>query len=978
MARSRSLVTCSCLALAAASVASCGSSTAPEAHSASPSAPSRAGGRAEAGEVHLADLRQLTFGGENAEAYWSNDGTQLILQARPASASCDRIYRMPLAALLGAADGGIAPESLGPKAELVPVSSGKGATTCSFFLPGDQDVIYASTHLGGDECPPRPDHSQGYVWALYKSYDIFRAKADGSQPVRLTDTPGYDAEGTVCAKDGSIVFTSVRDGDIDLYRMDADGKNVKRLTNTVGYDGGAFFNADCTKIVWRASRPKPGKELDDYKRLLAQGLVRPTKLELYVANADGSDPMQITYLDAASFAPFWHPSQQRILFASNYGDPKGREFDIYAVDVQGTRLERITTASGFDGFPMFSPDGKYLAFSSNRATAPGAHDTNVFVARWVDSEPRPLKPASPSSEAKSSEPASFEDWPADRVLADVRWLADPGREGRGVETAGLAAAGAYLEKRYAALGLAPGGEAGGYRQSFQVTTGVSIEPATALKLGAGALAPDAFVPMGYSATGEVKADVVLAGYGIRAEELGFDDYKKVDVKGKIALVRRFVPEVGKFEGRDAQRRFGDIRYKAWTAKEKGAKGLIVVDAPERPKDAPKDWKAPDESALPTANDVGYADAGIPIVVVKRAAAGPVLEKLTKGQPVRAEIKVAITPSKREAFNVVARLAAGASPDRRLPGVVVVGAHYDHLGMGGHDSLSPEKHEPHVGADDNASGTAALLEVARSLSQRKSELRRDIVFASFSGEEMGVLGSTHFTRSAPGGLKVDDIVAMINMDMVGRLRENRVAVLGSDSADEWKALVEVACAASRVDCAPSGDGFGPSDQTPFYAARVPVVHFFTGSHSDYHKPSDTADKINAAGAAQIAHVVADLATAVADRDVKLTLRQMPLPPPRGDVRSFHASLGTIPDYGGPPEGKKGVLLAGVRPGGPADKGGLRRGDILIRLGTHALGDVEDLMYALNASKPGETVTAVVLRDGKEVKLEVTFQEAPPRK
>src|SRR5262252_9096014 len=257
-------------------------------------------------EIHLADLRRLTFGGQNAEAYWSFDGTQLSFQARRPGEQCDRIYRM-------------SSESGTP----VQISSGAGATTCAHFLPGDRELIYASTHLGSDACPPRPDMSQGYVWAIYKDYDIFRARADGTGLMRLTDTPGYDAEGTVCAKDGSIVFTSVRDGDIDLYRMDADGKNVRRLTNVVGYDGGAFFNADCSKIVWRASRPKPGKELDDYKDLLQKRLVRPTKLELYVANADGTDPMQITYLDAASFAPFWHPLGRRILFSSNYGDPKG-------------------------------------------------------------------------------------------------------------------------------------------------------------------------------------------------------------------------------------------------------------------------------------------------------------------------------------------------------------------------------------------------------------------------------------------------------------------------------------------------------------------------------------------------------------------------------------------------------------------------------------------------------------------------------
>src|SRR5579871_2067998 len=298
-------------------------------------------------EVHLRDIRQLTFGGQNAEAYWSNDGTQLIFQGRSGEMKCDRIYRMSV-------------KDNPPKP--IQVSTGKGTTTCSYFLPGDQDILYASTHLGGDECPPAPDRSHGYVWALYDTYDIFRAKADGSGLVRLTDTPGYDAEGTVCPKDGSILFTSVRDGDLELYRMDADGKNVRRLTHESGYDGGGFFNQDCTKIVWRASRPK-GKELEDYRALLKQGLVRPTKLEIYTANADGSDPVQLTYLNAASFAPFWYPDGKRILFSSNYGDPKGREFNLWAVNTDGSDLEQITWAPGFDGFPMFSPDGKTLAFA---------------------------------------------------------------------------------------------------------------------------------------------------------------------------------------------------------------------------------------------------------------------------------------------------------------------------------------------------------------------------------------------------------------------------------------------------------------------------------------------------------------------------------------------------------------------------------------------------------------------------------------
>jgi len=318
-------------------------------------------------EVHLKDIVQLTMAGENAEAYWSFDSTRLIYQAHEGQ-GCDQIY------IRSAHDAAAKPQL---------VSTGKGTTTCSYFLPGDKEIIYASTHLASPECPPRADQSQGYVWAIYEGFDIFRANADGSNLRQLTNTPGYDAEGTVCPLDGSIIFTSVRDGDLELYRMDADGKNVKRLTNTPGYDGGAYYSNDCKKIVWRASRPT-GTALEDFRKLLAKGLVRPTKLELFVANADGSDARQVTHLEAAAFGPYFYPSAERIIFSSNYGDPKQREFDLFAINVDGTGLERITHAPGFDGFPMFSPDGKSLAFASNRASKPGTWDTNLFVASWSE------------------------------------------------------------------------------------------------------------------------------------------------------------------------------------------------------------------------------------------------------------------------------------------------------------------------------------------------------------------------------------------------------------------------------------------------------------------------------------------------------------------------------------------------------------------------------------------------------------------
>jgi hypothetical protein len=299
-------------------------------------------------------------------------------------------------------------------------------------------------------------------------------------------------------------------------------------------------------------------------------------------------------------------------------------------------------------------------------------------------------------------------------------------------------------------------------------------------------------------------------------------------------------------------------------------------------------------------------------------------------------------------------------------------------LGEHHSLAPDSKQPHVGADDNASGVSVLLETARMLVARRDKLARDIVVVAFSGEEEGTLGSTAFTRAPPPPLTTPDIVAMVNLDMVGRLRDNHVTVLGRGSADEWPALLDSACAKAEIDCggtAGGADGYGPSDQMPFYLAGIPVTHFFTGSHPDYHRPSDTADKINAAGAGQIAVAAAALMEEVAGRADRLTLKQPPGPPAGGgDMRTFGASLGSIPDYAGPPAGIPGVLLAGVRAGGAAAAGGLQRGDVLVRLGSHQIRSVEDLMYALGASKPGETTTAQVLRDGKELKLTVTFQSS----
>ena len=315
------------------------------------------------GEKHFKNIRQLTFGGENAEAYFSPDGKKLIFQATTEPGSCDQEYILDLTT-----------------GESKRVSSGKGRTTCGYFTyPKGDKIIYASTEAAGDACPPPPDRSKGYVWAVYPSFDIYEANADGSSARRITTTPGYDAEATMCAKGGKTIFTSARDGDLELYEL-SDGGAVKRLTNSPGYDGGAFYNADCTEIVWRGDHPT-GEKLDDFRALLQQGLVRPTRMELFIASADGSGVRQLTETGGANFCPFFTPDGKRIIYSSNAGDPKGREFDLFMISKTGGAAERITTAAGFDGFPMFSPDGKYIVWASNRADV-NSHSTNLFIAEW--------------------------------------------------------------------------------------------------------------------------------------------------------------------------------------------------------------------------------------------------------------------------------------------------------------------------------------------------------------------------------------------------------------------------------------------------------------------------------------------------------------------------------------------------------------------------------------------------------------------
>ncbi len=323
-----------------------------------------ADGSWRAKETHLRNVKKLTAGGENAEAYFSLDGTRLVFQSTAASGGCDQIFSMKI-------DG----------TDRRRISTGIGRTTCGYFYPDGQSILFASTHAAGAECPPKPGYERGYVWPIYASYDIYRAKNDGTGLTPLTNTPGYDAEATI-APDGLITFTSTRDGDMEIYTMRSDGSDVKRITNRRGPDGGPFFSWDGQWIAFRGHELGEGPELIDYLSLLKEGLWRPTQLELFVMDRNGGRLRQVTKLGAANFAPSWTPDGKRLIFASNHHNPKGRNFDIFMINLDGTGLEQITFNETFDGFPMFSPDGTKLVFASNREAAREG-ETNVFIADWV-------------------------------------------------------------------------------------------------------------------------------------------------------------------------------------------------------------------------------------------------------------------------------------------------------------------------------------------------------------------------------------------------------------------------------------------------------------------------------------------------------------------------------------------------------------------------------------------------------------------
>jgi hypothetical protein len=603
-------------------------------------------------------------------------------------------------------------------------------------------------------------------------------------------------------------------------------------------------------------------------------------------------------------------------------------------------------------------------------------------------------PVAAGSDAVPQDPVD----PARCFQRVVSVLADDAMEGRGVGTRGLERAALYLEQELGLLGLK--GTGLGHRQAFQAETGVSLGDANLLGwsgTGAesrttGAVGRD-FTPLGFSSSGSFSGPLVFAGYGIRAEPLDYDDYDGVDVAGKVVLAMRFEPgekdENSPFDGMRPSR-WSDLRYKALVAREAGAAALIFVSPPEEGDEHPE--------RLPLLkNEVLLSRAGLPVLQVTPeiadlwlGAGGSSLAELrgaidagyeprsTPLPSLRVEGRVDVRTTQEAVRNVVGVLPGrGALAEQ----AVIVGAHYDHLGYGGSGSLEPDSEEIHNGADDNASGVAAMLCGVRNLRRRLEAgagEHRTLVVAAFAAEEIGLGGSAHYVQSPV--VPLERTVAMVNLDMVGRLRESRLSALGSDSAAELEGLLRGVAEELELDLHTGGDGYGPSDQLPFYQKEIPVVHLFTGSHEEYHTPADDTSTLNAKGGGRVARFLELLLHELLVAPERLSFQASTGSPTMGgDSRGRGAYLGTVPDYSTMGSTEGGVLLAGVRAGGPADRAGIRGGDVIVAMAGVEIQNLYDMTFVLREHRPGETVDVTVLRDGERIALRATFgrrgEEAP---
>ncbi len=944
-------------------------------------------------ETLLDNIRQLTFAGKRAgEGYFSADGTKLIFQSeRDAENPFFQIFLMDL-----------------ETGDVDRVSPGHGKTTCSWLHPDGEKLLFASTHEDPEAVKKQEEEltfresgkERRYSWDYDLHYDIYESALDGTAIKNLTNAKGYDAEGSYSPDGQWIAFASNRHAyteDLDektskrfeldksflmeIYRMRADGSELQRLTNVLGYDGGPFFSGDGSKICWR--------------RFNEHG----DKAEIWVMDADGSNQRQVTQLGAMSWAPFFHPSGEYLIFATNlhgFGN-----FELYLVDTAAKQKPvRVTWTDGFDGLPAFSPDGKTLSWTSNRTPN---KKSQLFIAEWDHEAAREAlassSSASPHAERLEQTTAAIT---VDDLRVHVDYLASEELEGRLTGTKGEELATAYVADAFKHIGLEPGGDQNTYFQSFDFTAGVDLGANNQLTLNIGGDPQDhpveeSWVPLSFSNTGEINpAEVVFAGYGMEApEETGeggekfgpYSSYAHLDVEGKWVMVFRYAPHKVSDALRQRFARYSSLRYKAMTARQRGAIGLLVVSGPN---------SKVKRQLVPLSFDASLAGSGIAALSITDAVAQQLLDsegknlqelqdkldggEMMQGIPMpktKVSAQIDVNEEKRTGRNVLAVLPSG-SPNPHEP-MLIIGAHVDHLGrQSGANSRAKEGEEGkiHFGADDNASGVAGMLEIAQYLvdlkERGKFSQKRDIIFAAWSGEELGLLGSAHFTRSFAKMFGDEDaklgamFAACLNMDMIGRLRKSLV-LQGVASSDRWPIEIEKRNIPVGLPITMQNDTYIPTDATSFYLRNIPILSAFTGAHDEYHTPRDTIDTLNFEGAQKVSRFMGLILRSLATSDDTPNFIEVARPENQDTRGGLRVYLGTIPDYA---QGDiQGVKLSGVRKDGPAAKAGVQSGDIIIKLAGKKIENIYEYTHVLGTMSVGEESEIVVTRKDEEVVLKI---------
>lgn len=954
----------------------------------------------------LKNPRQMTFEGRRAgEGYFSADGRQLVFQSeRSADNPFYQIFTLNL-----------------ETGDTKRISPGQGKTTCAWFHPSGERILFASTHEDPEAKAKQKaelelrakGEERRYAWDYDEHYELYDYEVGTGELSRLTHRVGYDAEGSYSPDGALIAFASNRSAYdepltddlkqrferdksllMDIYLMNSDGTDVRRLTTVDGYDGGPFFSPNGQRICWR--------------RFSEDGAIA----EIMTMKIDGSDQRQLTRLGKMSWAPYYHPSSDYLIFTTNrhgFGN-----FELYLVSADGkSPLVRVTGTDGFDGLPVFSPDGNQLVWTSNRTPQ---KKSQLFSADWNDAAARKLlgldKPTetpvvepngSARVAAKSAARETQDGFRAPDILRHVDYLCRDELAGRLTGSEGEQLATDYVAAYFEALGLSPAGDNGTWFQEFEFTSGVALGADNRLTSASAAKATmpkprlDEFTldedwrPLSFSATGEIEpTEVVFAGYGIQNksedEKESYDSYVHLDVKDKWVMVFRYLPEDITPERRQQLSRYSHLRFKTTIAIENGAKGLLVVSGPN---------SQAKRQLVPLTNDgAASSSSSIALVSISDEAANKLLagsgkdlkklqDGLDSGEPqmgfalegVKLGAKIDIEHVKGQGRNVLGRLPSGGQPTEQT---VVIGAHIDHLGRGGSGSslARDEEHgEIHHGADDNASGVAAMLEVAEYLASAKKSgnyaSQRDCVFAAWSGEELGLLGSSHFVKQLAEEASEDNsiypaIAAYVNFDMVGRLKKN-VVLQGIGSSSIWSGEIERRNVPVGLPITLQNDSFVPTDSTSFFSRGVPSITAFTGSHEEYHTPRDTPDLLNLEGAAKIARLMGLITRSLAIREDApdfIEQSKSVADRPRARMRAY---LGTIPDYS---EGDlKGVKLSGVAKDGPAGKSGVKGGDIIVELAGKKIENIYDYTYAIEALKIGTPVTIAVNRKGQRIEMQV---------